>query len=180
MVLSEALLRTQVIPLIMARFRSGLRPINSVKNIVDSTLIGVAAGLGSSVNVATTVNDYTGGVADVPIGCKISSVYLFLQILPATGTANVDWYIWKGPLNINATMPVPGATGGAIDRKYILHEEKGIPGNAADGAYPLTFKGVIKIPRGRQRFGEGDRIQIKTVGADVHNVCLKCIYKFYQ
>ncbi len=173
------LTRTIVIHIVV-RFRRDLRPINSVKNIVDSVNLLVAAGTTTKVILADGVNNYTGGVNEVPIGAKVSSVYLFMQILPSTGTANVDWYIWKGPLDLNAGMPVPGATGGDNNRKWILHEEKGIPGNAADGAYPLTFKGVIKLPRGRQRFGENDRLQIDFRGADIHNACIKCIYKFYQ
>ncbi len=93
---------------------------------------------------------------------------------------NVDWYMWKGPVGISGVMPIPGVTGGDVERKYILHEEKGIPGNALDGAYPLTFKGVIKIPRGRQRFGEEDVMQLRLRGAGETNSCVKCIYKFYQ
>lgn len=154
------------------------RPINSVKNIVDSTLLAVAAGVTSVVTLAATINDYAGGVADVPIGAKVSSVYLFVQMLPTAGTSNIDWFVAKFPTGV--TFPVPGATGGHISRKYILHEEKGLPGNAADGAYPATFKGVIKIPRGRQRFGEGDFLQIHLRGVDISNACIKCIYKFYQ
>ncbi len=126
------------------------------------------------------VNDYTGAVTEVPIGAKVSSLYLFIQVLPTAGTANVDWFIAKAPSADIAALPVPGSTGGDVARKFILHEEKGIPGNAADGAYPLTFKGVIKIPRGRQRMAEGDRIRIRIRGADIHNACVKCIYKFYQ
>ncbi len=176
------LLMTVVIHSVMARMRRGLalRPINSVKNIVDGTFLGVTAATVTKTLVANGVNNYTGLSGEVPIGATVKSVYLFIQMLPSLGTANVDWYIWKGPLDLNAGMPVPGATGGDANRKYILHEEKGIPGNAGDGAYPLTFKGVIKIPRGRQRFGEGDRLQINMVGADIYNACLKCIYKFYQ
>lgn len=155
-----------------------LRPINSVKEIVDSTLLGVAAGTTSTVVLGTSVNDYTGGVGTFPVGAKVSSFYLFVQLLPTAGTANVDWYVAKAPTGI--TFPAPGATGGSIGRKYILHEEKGIPGNAADGAYPLTFKGVIKIPRGRQRMAEGDTFFIKTIGADIHNACIKAIYKAYR
>jgi len=163
----------------VARRGMGLRPINSVKNIVDSTLLGVAAGTVSAVDMAIAVNDYTGGVADCPTGCVIKSIYLFVQVLPTAGTANVDWFIVKAPQDVAAALPTPGATGGTVVRKFILHEEKGIPGNAADGAYPLTFKGVIKIPRGRQRMAEGDRIRIRIVGADIYNACIKCIYKFY-
>ncbi len=157
-----------------------LRPINSVKNIIDGVFLSVAAATVTSVVLAEGVNDYTGLAKDVPIGAKISSIYLFVQILPTAGTANVDWYIWKRPGSVTTIGPVPGATGGSVDRKWIMHEEKGIPGNAADGAYPLTFKGVIRIPRGRQRMGEGDEIRLQLRGADIHNICVKAIYKFYQ
>ncbi len=155
-----------------------LRPINSVKNIVDGVFLAVAAATNTTMTLAATVNAYAGGVTEVPIGAKLSSLYLFCQILPTAGTANVDWYIAKFPAGV--TPPTPGTTGGSAFRKYILHEEKGIPGNAADGAYPLTFKGVIKIPRGRQRMAEGDACKLFLRGADIHNICVKCIYKFYQ
>ncbi len=165
----------------MPRFRRGmsLRPINSVKNIVDGVFLGVAAATITPVQLALALNDYVGGASTVPIGSKVSSVYLFVQILPTAGTANVDWYIWKNPGNA-LPRPVPGATGGNPQRKYIMHEEKGLPGNAADGAYPLTFKGVIKIPRGRQRWGENDNLELVLRGADIYNACVKAIYKFYQ
>ncbi len=164
----------------MPRFRrSSLHPINSRKNIVDSVLLSVAAGTVSAVNLATAVDDYTGAAATVPTGSTVKGIYLFVQIIPTTGTSNVDWYMWKNTGG-DLTPATPGATSGNSNRRHILHEEKGIPGNAADGAYPLTFKGVIKIPRGRQRMGEGDILQLRLRGADVYNTCVKCIYKFYQ
>lgn len=166
-------------PLVVARMRSRLGSIiHSRKEIIDSTLLGVAAATVSTVALATAINDYIGTVATVEVGSKISSIYLFVSILPTAGTANVDWYVAKRPSGLG--MPVPGATGGAIHRKYILHEEKGIPGNAGDGAYPATFKGVIKIPRGRQRMAEGDTIEIRLRGTDIYNACVKCIYKTYM
>ncbi len=166
----------------MARFQRrglSLRPINSTKEIIDSTLLAVAAATVSTVVVGTAVNDYDGTVGTFPVGASVKSLYLFVQILPTAGTANVDWYIAKSPTTI-PSLPVPGAVGGDAYRKYVLHEEKGIPGNAADGAYPLTFKGVIRIPRGRQRMAEGDVIFIKLRGTDIYNACVKCIYKAYR
>lgn len=152
--------------------------IHSRKEIIDTTLLGVGAATVSQVIVATAINDYTGTVGFVETGSVIKGIYLFVQILPATGTANVDWYVMKNPENIpNMT---PGAVGGAPNRKFVLHEEKGLPGNAADGAYPLTFKGVIKIPRGRQRMAEGDTIKVILRGTDIYNACVKCIYKVYM
>ncbi len=153
-----------------------MRPvIHSRKEIIDGTFLSVAAATTTIASIATVVNDYVGAVGTVETGSVIKSVYVFFQMLPTVGTANVDWYFIKRPAGVND--PVPGAVGGSLERKYVLHEEKGIPGNAADGAYPLTFKGVIKIPRGRQRMGEGDVIRIVFRGADITNACMKAIYK---
>ncbi len=166
----------------MARFRKSFKsPINSIKNIVDSVNLGVAAATVTNIRICTAVNDYTGGVSTCKTGSTINGLYLFQQIISGdTGIANADWYIWKGPAALAATMPVPGATGGDPSRKYILHEEKGIPGNALDGAYPLTFKGVIVLPRGRRRMAEDDIIELKIRSADIYNACTKAIYKFYS
>lgn len=153
-----------------------MRPvIHTRKEVVDSTLLGVSAGTTSAVTVAESVNDYTGSVGDVEVGSVITSIYAFIQMLPTTTTENVDFYVIKKPSGI--ANPTPGAVGGDLARKYVLHEEKGIPGNAADGAYPLTFKGVVKIPKGRQRMAEGDKILVVLRGVGISNSCLKVIYK---
>lgn len=156
----------------VARFRP---VIHTRKEIVDSTTLGVAAATTTSIIVASVINDYVGTVGTVEVGSKIAWIYLFVQCIATLGTANVDFYVIKRPVGV--ADPVPGATGGATSRKYILHEEKGIPGNAGDGAYPLTFKGVIKIPKGRQRMAEGDVIRVVIRGTDIYNACVKCIYK---
>ncbi len=164
----------------MPRFQRGmsLRPINSVKNILDATSIGVAAAVNTGITLAQTVNDYTGGVVDVPIGAKVSSVYIFVQIIAQAAEGVMDFYIAKRPAGV--ILPTPGTTGGNQARKFILHEEKGIPGTFNNGASPLTFRGVIKIPRGRQRFAEGDDLTIQLRGSVAYSLCIKCIYKFYQ
>ncbi len=159
--------------MIVARFRP---IIHTRKEIVDSTLLGVAAGATSVVELATVVNSYVGAVGTVETGSTVKWLYLFVQMISTVGTSNLDWYIMKKPAGVVA--PTPGATGGTPERKFIFHEEKGIPGNAGDGAYPITFKGVVKIPRGRQRMAEGDKIQLVLRGAvDIHNICIKSIYK---
>ncbi len=159
---------------------SSKRPINSVKNIVDGVFLGVTAATVTPVTLAEGVNDYTGGTTQVPVGATVSSLYLFVQIISSTtGTANADWFIIKNIAG-QLTIPVPGATGGTPVRSKILHEEKGLPGNSSDGAYPLTFKGVIKIPKGMQRMAEADKWELRLRSADAYNACVKCIYKFYK
>lgn len=164
--------------MVRRRGRLALRPINSVKNIVDTTNLGVAAGTTTTVTVAGTVNTYAGGVTEVPIGAKVKSIYVFFQIQPQAAQGNVDFFIIRKPANV--PNPVPGATGGDTARRFILHEEKGIPGTFNNGASPLTFRGVIKIPRGRQRFAEGDLFQIVFRCSTAYDACGKFIYKFYQ
>ncbi len=158
----------------------GLRPINSVKNIVDGVFLGVTAGVVTGTIVADTINDYTGGnPKDVPIGAKVSSIFFSIDIQPQAVSANVDFYIAKFPAGL-AALPVPGATGGDISRKYILHEEKGIPGAANNGSPPKKFLGVIRIPKGKQRMGEGESIRVQASCATAYDLCIKAIYKFYQ
>ncbi len=132
----------------------------------------------TAVNTAITVNAYAGANTDVPIGAKVTSAYYFVQIQPQAVVGVVDFFFCKRPNNV--IMPVPGATGGSVNRKFIFHEEKGIPGVFNNGSPPLTFRGVIRIPRGRQRFAEGDVFHCNLRCSTAYDACVKCIYKFYQ
>ncbi len=169
------------LPLMMGfRRQLALRPINTKKEVIDSTLLGVAAATTSTVVIALAVDNYSGSIGECQTGAVIKGGYWFVQILPTTGTANVDAYIAKAPLNVVTNLPIPGAVGGNVHRKYILHEKKGIPGNSADGAYPMTIEGSFRIPKGRQRMAESDQIVIRVRGTDIHNACIKAIYKVYS
>ncbi len=154
--------------------------VASNKNILDGVFLGNTAGAKRDVVLAKSVNDYTGVATDCPIGARITSVYCFVQMISTgTGTANHDWYLMKRPGIITAiSTPAPGSIGGDKNRRYVLHEEKGIPGNSSDGAYPLTFKGVIKIPKMYQRMGEDDQIVIVGNSPDAYNMCVKAIYRW--
>lgn len=157
-----------------------MRPVNSNKETVDSTTIGVAAGTVTTVNLSICVNDYTGVVGEVPLGSRINSIYLFKQILPQAAQGQVDWLFGKNPGN-QITLPAPGTTGGHVVRKWVLHEEKGIPGTFNNGASPLTFRGVLTLPNGKgmKRQGEADRTQTRSSCSTAYDMCLKAIYKRY-
>ncbi len=155
-----------------------LRPVNTRKEIIDSTLLGVAAGIKSTIDLVTVVNDYDGTVGTVVVGSTVGSIYLFVQINCETTSANVDWYIRKNPASqFAAGVPTPGATGGITTRRFIFHEEKGIPGSTSQGQSPLTFRGVIKLPPRFKRMGESDKIQLVLTAAVAHDICVKAIYK---
>lgn len=155
-----------------------LRPVQTRKEIVDGTFLGVAGGTTTQVDLLTAQDNYVGGVGTVRTGAVVKAIYLFVQIVNESSSVNVDWYVFKKAANV-VLGPVPGASGGDNERRFILHEEKGIPGSTTQGQGPLTFRGVIKIPPRMRRMGEDDRISIKLRGAQIHDICLKAIYKVY-
>ena len=161
-----------------ARLGLRLRPVQTRKEIVDSTSLGVSGGTTSTVTLVNTVNDYTGTVADVKTGSVIKGLYLFVQLVNESSSVNVDWYIAKIPANMSG-FPVPGATGGDAQRRWILHEEKGIPGSTTQGQGPLTFRGFIRIPPKLRRMGEDDKIQLLLRSSQIHDFCIKAIYKVF-
>ncbi len=167
-------------------FRSSRRPINSVKKVIDAS-----GGLAASTPAVVAIADATGGAAwidagdtSVAIGCTISSIYLsvfiYLDSNTVTDVPVLDWYIHKNPGN-NLSMPEPGATGGNDNRRWIMHEEKGLATDVNNGGTPMIFKGVIRIPKGRQRMGNDDNISVRILSENyIGFFCVKAIYKFYR
>ncbi len=159
----------------------GLRPINSVKNVLDSSG-GIVATTVLSVPIATAVDAYAGGAVEVPIGAKVFSFYLsvFIESDAAEGVSNlVDWHIAVVPSGL-AGLPNPGSTGGNALRKFIIHEEKGLAGFNDHKGLPMIFKGVIKLPRGYQRMSDGMQILFRAFSPTAGLFCIKAIYKFYK
>ncbi len=106
----------------------------------------------------------------------------------ATEVPLVDWYVIHNPgdtfgdtFDAN-NLPTPGATGSHKNKRHIFHEEKGLAGggNLSLAGVPMVFKGVIKIPRGRQRIGQNDSIQICGRANFDTKFCIKTVYKHYE
>ncbi len=171
-----------------------LRPIKSVKHIVETSGIIAAGANAVTANLADGVDTYT--LADtngVPTGSKIHSIYFSAFILAEGGELAaevplVDWYIIKSPgatwaSTFDATnLPTPGSTGDHINKRHILHTEKGLTGggDASLTGIPMVFKGVIRIPRGKQRWGEDDQLLWCTRANFASKFCVQAIYKHYE
>ena len=170
----------------MPRFRraSPKRPIISNKEIIDSVVFIVAGGVTTDIDILNTVNNYTGGVGDCPLGSSVLGFYL------ETSTSNVDnivgrtdWFLCKRPGNrVITDYPTPGATGGSPVRKLIFHESKGIGQGAptTGGGQSIRMREFIKIPKGFRRCGETDKWTIRVSSSENYSFCLKAIYKWYQ
>ncbi len=168
----------------MARFNR-LHPVNSIKKVIDSSGSLTAGSNSDTVLVNTDTSAWADGAdADVPIGCTVSSLFLsifiFLDQTVITDTPLLEWYICKNPGN-NLTMPSPGATGGNDNRRWILHEEKGLGADIGDGGGPMVFKGVIKIPPRLRRMGADDTIFVRLLSPNYKGFfCIKSVYKFFR
>ncbi len=169
----------------MARFRQALRPVNSIKHVLDSE--GALSGGVKSENVVAfavpNVDSTTFVPGAVRVGGTINGIFLSVFIIGATGAGNtgsINWYIAKRHSAQAATFPNPGETGVSTVRNQIFHEEKGLAGSA-DGT-PMAFKGVVAIPKSMRRMREGDAIIVVVRGTDAttdYNFCVKAIYKSY-
>ncbi len=164
-----------------------LRPVDSIKKVID-----VEAGLVAATTSTNVLLNTTSGTAwvdandsSVPQGCHVYGLYLSIYATldgsPDASVPVINWFIFKNPSG-SLTPPVPGATGGNENRRFILHEQKGLLGFDTPGAPPRKlFEGVIKIPRHMQRMGRDDEITVLIRAENQAGFfCLKSIYKFFR
>ncbi len=169
----------------------GLRPIQSTKHIVEISGISAAVSDAVALTIVKGVdNPVLANTSEVQPGHKVSSIFISAFYLAEGGEiANevplVDWYVINNPGNTFAatftatTNPTPGATGSHINKRFIFHTEKGLAGggDVSLAGLPMIFKGVLKIPRGRQRVGQNDRITINHRTNFATKFCIQAIYK---
>ncbi len=124
----------------------------------------------------------------VSIGCRISAIYLRVEVLATAGFVTVPriyMAVQKSPGDSIATVP-PNSVGTNDNRKWIIHQEMIMVAGTTDVQIPRTmFQGVIKIPFKMQRFGVDDSLKVsfqhdagETTG--ITNVCVQCIYKEFR
>jgi len=171
-------------------FRRGLRPVNSIKNVTDTS--GVMAATTDTIldTVITSVDDPAlANDSEVEKGCTVNSLFLEIFFYTEDGeVANevplVDWYIYKNNANQASLteLPTPGATGTTNLKRYILHEEKGLAGggDSSLAGVPMVFKGVIRFPRTFKRMGIDDRVQVVARSNFATKFCIKSVYKWYK
>lgn len=178
----------------MPRFRSGLRPINSRKNIAE--ISGILAATTDSVldNIILGVDQADLAVnEEVTTGSTVNGFFFSCFFIAEGGeVANevplVDWYIIKDPggtfgTTFDAThLPTPGATGTHQNKRFIIHTEKGLAGggDASTAGVPMIFKGVIVIPKGMRRIAVNDRFRFVARANFATKFCVQAIYKWYS
>ncbi len=158
------------------------RPINTRKHIVDNQG-GLVAGTQVTHTLVHGVDSASlASVSDVNVGSKVQAIFLNVQVASSSTAALANVYMY---INVNPSgavnMPNGNVTGASDLKKLILHTEM-IMGEKNTTGIPRTlFKGVLRIPRGKQRFGQDDYLQIQLYSPGITwDYCIQCIYKEYR
>ena len=165
--------------------QSGLVPVVSNKEVIDSTVLLASAAVTTNVDLATAVNDYLGTIGTCPLGSAIKGFYLEISYnLNQNIVGAFDWFLAKRQMGqVATTFPLPGSVGGNFFRKRIYHERKGVlDGGNGSNIGGQTSKSVefIKIPKSFKKMSEGDVWFLRLRGTTNYSFCVKCIYKWYS
>ena len=168
----------------MARFSRNLRPVNSLKHIVDTS-----ATLAAATQIDFIVCDAVQSpVLTVPsqtaIGARVGSIYLSVEAAVTTripgAIPNFYLAVIKDP-STDTTLPNISSVGTSDNKRFVIHQEMFMLTNIDGGAPRNVFRGVIKIPRGYARQGNDDRLLVSLLCPSLATaVCIQCIYKEYR
>jgi len=155
-------------------------PIHSKKHYVQTSLSTVSAVsvlntiLVDSLETPTAVNQ-------VVEGALVKAIYIE-QWLHNTGADGTEMFIIaKYPQGAAApTFAQTQALGDFEGKKNILFVHQGLSANDGVGNPIPLFRGWIKIPRGKQRMGLGDRIIVTAVNMNAANDAATCGFATYK
>ncbi len=170
----------------------GLRPVNSLKHVVNTegtTVIGVQS---VTPVVIAVDNPALASPEEVMFGSTVHSIFLSVEVMgttPYSGNEVVYMIVFKNPGN-NLAIPDPHAVGVHDNKKFVLHQEMTMVGpintaNVGEGFPRTMFKGVVRIPRGYKRMGSNDRLVVVVANAEGETTgkarwCIQCIYKEFR
>ncbi len=158
-----------------------MRPIiKSIKHYAHLPAAVIVSGAIIGQPLVTTIAE--GAVralpSDVEEGCSIKAVYCEYWISGVTIDKTATWVIVKRPSGaLNPSFAEMAALGTYANKKNILFSGQGIP--PTNGNVMNIVKGWIKLPKGKQRFGIGDKLFL-VVAAVATNVNLCGLHTFKE
>ncbi len=161
---------------------SGLKPVHSIKHVVD--LQGaLAVGVNAIVAIQTTVDaPVLANTTEVETGSIQNSFFLKVEIVATSSAAlsNAYMILMKDPGG-GQTQPNPNAVGSFDQKALVIHQEM-VMLQKQTGSNPRTlFVGVIKVPKIYRRNRPEDRwlVILRTPGITA-DYCIQAIYKEYR
>ncbi len=157
--------------------------INSVKHIVQQPIVTTAAGAILNITVVDAVDAPAATTPNqVQVGSIIKAVYVELWAISDDGfTSSVSAVVYKNPGSaLTLTHGQAAIMNTWNNKKNALKTFQGLISQEANNTMPI-FKEWIAIPKGKQRFGDGDSLMV-AVDAISNGVttCGIFVYKEYQ
>ncbi len=168
--------------------RRMVAPINSIKHYVARTNTGVASGAISTEVLVDAVSVASVGASpdEVEEGSTVKAVWLEYWSL-ATGVTDsntqVTAILEKVPAGqASVTFAQLVNLGSYPNKKNVLNTFQGNQGAQINGNGSISLmRGWYKIPKGKQRFGLGDKLVFTyTTSGSAAALCGMAIYKEYK
>ncbi len=156
--------------------------VHSTKHIVNNSLFAISAGAITNIQPVVAVNVSDKNLAtEVEEGCSIKAIYVE-QWLMANSATKGSGVVTVEKLPAGAPL-MTAAQSAALDaypnKKNILFTSQGLYPPNTQNPLPV-LRHWIKIPKGKQRFGLGDKLLINMLNQTEGTVaCGLSIFKEY-
>ncbi len=161
-----------------------MAPITTDKHFVGKTNASLASGVGLGINVVNAIARGTIRTAteEVDEGSVVKAVHLeyWLNGRGSTATTQFQMIVLKlvgeaGNVSFTDMANLSAYQG----KKNILYTTQGVLAEAGSQSVPV-IRDWVKIPKGKQRMGLGDRIQVvfTAIGEPIQ-ICGMAIFKEY-
>ncbi len=156
-------------------------PINSNKHTTQLTLSTVTVGTVVSTPLIVAQQAVGTGAEEVRVGAVVKAIYIELW-LRGQDTSAGSFVCVLCKCSASSLGPTAGEMANLMDyneKNNILFTSQGLVNHSMDSAIPV-YRGWLKIPKGKQRFGLGEsfRIVVLAQALDV-NQCGLSVYKEY-
>ncbi len=162
-----------------------LAPINSIKHYVQfENSAGTDATRRSLPVVHAVAQNAVSDAQDVVEGSVIKAVFIEFwnkSNAPSGTEQKFQFAIEKVPAGVTPlTFTEMNSLMGYENKKNVLYFTQGVLGDLTTQAFPV-YRNWIPLPKGKQRFGLGDdlNISLSTTGA-TNNSCGFSVYKEYK
>jgi len=174
------------------RRQASIRPVNSIKHVIDATTTVVGGGVTSTIPLIDSDDSpVQANVAEVLTGSTVNAIYLKVDVQSSatgwSGVPRIYMAVQKNPGNA-ITQTDPSSVGDSDLKKWVIHQEMTMVGEITSTTQPPSrtmFQGVIVIPRGYRRNGTDDRLAVNFSAITGESsgqtrICIQCIYKEYR
>ncbi len=158
-------------------------PIKSKKHYVQITRSTVAT-VARNVELLAHGTETTSASNpdDVAEGSVLKAVFVELWLENSSNTGSFGVGLEKTPVNNSPSFSDYSSLSSYDNKKNIFYYTQGLPANDGVGNPIPILRQWFKMPKSKQRFGLGDKLQLVIVnfGADTLTYCGFATYKEYQ